>query len=355
MWFTAFAAHRLDALGPLSQNSNVLSRRKKTQDTRKTGGSLLRFAWLSVAAAVFTLSLKTVAYLLTGSVGLLSDAAESIVNVVAALVALVALHQAEKPADSRFTYGRSKAEYFSAAVEGAMIFAAAIFIIGSAVHRILNPQAVENVGMGLLISVGASIINGGVGITLIRAGRRNSSPTLVADGKHLMTDVVTSAGVLVGIGLVGLTHWHVLDPIVALVVGVNITITGIRLITQSLQGLMDVTLPPEKNAAIVRVLQSFSSDEVSFHGLQTRASGRESFANVDLLVPGNWSVRKSHGLAEQIKSAMKDAVPGLGVMVHVEAIEDPSSYEDIPDGFVPIELPASPASPFSAESPAGAE
>ena len=309
--------------------------------------SLIRFAWLSIAAAVITLTLKTVAYLLTGSVGLLSDAAESVVNVVAALVALVALRQAEKPADSRFTYGRSKAEYFSAAVEGAMIFAAALFIIGSAIDRIVHPQPIDNVGVGLLISVGASMINGAVGFVLIRSGKKYTSPTLSADGKHLMTDVVTSAGVLVGIGLVGLTQWNVLDPIVALIVGVNITVTGIRLIGQSLQGLMDVTLPDEKNAAIIDVLQSFSTPEVSFHGLQTRVSGRESFANVDLLVPGEWSVRDSHALAERVKSRMKKAVPGLGVMIHVEAIEDPSSYEDIPDGFVP--LPGSPtSSPHSA-------
>ncbi|MGO1637543.1 MAG: cation diffusion facilitator family transporter [Ancrocorticia populi] len=298
--------------------------------------SLVRFAWLSIAAAIITLSLKTGAYLLTGSVGLLSDAAESVVNVVAALVALLALIQAEKPADSRFTYGRSKAEYFSAAVEGAIIFAAALFIIGSAIHRIVNPQPIENVGTGLLISVAASVLNGAVGLILIRAGKKYSSPTLNADGRHLMTDVVTSAGVLVGIGLVGITQWDVLDPIVALVVGVNITVTGIRLISQSLQGLMDVTLPAEHNEAIIKVLQSFSNDDVTFHGLQTRVSGRESYANVDLLIPGEWSVRRGHDLAETVKTEMKRAVPDLGVLIHVEPIEDPSSYEDIPDGFVPI-------------------
>ncbi|MGO1590846.1 MAG: cation diffusion facilitator family transporter [Ancrocorticia sp.] len=314
--------------------------------------SLVRFAWLSVAAALFTLSMKTVAYAITGSVGLLSDAAESVVNVVAAVVALLALHQAEKPADSRFTYGRSKAEYFSAAVEGAMIFAAALFIIGSAIDRIIHPQPIENVGIGLLISVGASIINGTVGLILIRAGKKYTSPTLSADGKHLMTDVVTSAGVLVGIGLVGLTQWNVLDPIVALIVGINITVTGMRLISDSLRGLMDVTLPEEQNSAIVHVLQEFSGDDVTFHGLQTRVSGRESFANVDLLVPGTWTVLKSHNLAEKVKAEMKKTVPGLGVLVHVEPIEDPTSYEDIPDGYVPIPLPPSSMSPQSAGEPA---
>ncbi len=298
----------------------------------------MKYAWLSVAAALLTIALKAGAYLTTGSVGLLSDAAESIVNLVAAIVALVVLHQAYKPADDRFVFGRSKAEYFSAGIEGAMILVAAAVIIFATIERIINPRPLENVGIGLVISVVASVINGSVALVLLRAGKAHRSPTLQADGAHLMTDVVTSAGVLAGIGLVGLTHWDILDPIVALAVAINITVTGFRLVRSSLNGLMDATLPAEQNQALVEVLRDHASDTVSFHGLQTRASGRESYANVDMLVPGAWTVHRSHRLAEIIKSEMKSAVPDLHVMVHVEPIEDPNSYEDIPDGQIPLDF-----------------
>ncbi|MFT0847797.1 cation diffusion facilitator family transporter [Actinomycetaceae bacterium L2_0104] len=298
----------------------------------------MKFAWLSVVAALLTIALKAGAYLMTGSVGLLSDAAESIVNLVAAIVALVVLHQAAKPADERFIFGRSKAEYFSAGIEGAMILAAAAVIIFATIDRIINPRPLDNIGIGLLISVVASLINGGVALVLLRAGKAYRSPTLQADGAHLMTDVVTSAGVLLGIGLVGLTHWQILDPLVALAVAINITFTGFRLVRSSLNGLMDATLPAEQNKAIVEVLRDHASEDVDFHGLQTRASGREAFANVDLLVPGSWTVHRSHRLAETIKSDMKAAVPDLHVMVHVEPIEDPSSYDDIPEGQIPLDF-----------------
>lgn len=300
--------------------------------------NLIKYAWLSVAAALVTIALKASAYLMTGSVGLLSDAAESIVNLVAAIVALVVLHQAAKPADGRFIFGRSKAEYFSAGVEGAMILAAAAVIIVATIERILSPRPLDNVGIGLVVSVVASIVNGIVAVILLRAGREHRSPTLQADGAHLMTDVVTSAGVVLGIGLVWLTGWHILDPLVALAVAINITFTGVRLIHSSLDGLMDATLPAEQNAALVAVLRSHASDTVSFHGLQTRASGRQSYANVDVLVPGAWTVHRSHRLAELIKEQMKEAVPGLHVMVHMEPIEDPSSYEDIPEGQIPLDF-----------------
>lgn len=300
--------------------------------------SLTKFAWLSVAAALATIALKAGAYLMTGSVGLLSDAAESVVNLVAALVAVVVLHQAAKPADARFAFGRSKAEYFSAGIEGAMILAAASVIIFATIERILNPRPLDNVGVGLLISVVASIINGAVAFVLLRAGRTHRSPILKADGAHLMTDVVTSAGVLLGIGLVGLTGWDILDPIVALIVAINITVTGFKLIRSSMLGLMDIALPDEQNAALINVLRTYASDEVTFHGLQTRASGRMSFLNVDLLVPGSWSVHRSHKLAETIKSELKETVHDLQVMVHVEPIEDPSSYDDIPEGYIPLDF-----------------
>jgi len=301
-----------------------------------THARLLRFAWLSVGTALATIALKTGAYLLTESVGLLSDAAESIVNLVAALVALLALKQAAKPADSRYPYGRSKAEYFSSAVEGAMVFAAAAFIIVAAIQRLLAPQPLERVGIGMAVSMAAAIVNAVVGITLLRAGKRYLSPTLRADGTHLLTDVVTSAGVLLGVALVAATGWDALDPIVALLVGLNIIITGTRMVRASLSGLMDVTLPEEQNRAIIGILQAHTNSEIRFHGLQTRAAGHDAFANVDLLVPGLWSVRRGHELAEDLADELEAAVPNLHVLIHVEPIEDPRSYDDIPDGYVPL-------------------
>ncbi|MCF2705766.1 cation transporter [Arcanobacterium haemolyticum] len=327
-------------------HNGVVSEQKNSQQSDPTQRSsapssvnLAAFAWLSIAAALATIALKTAAYVVSGSVGLLSDAVESGVNLVAAVIALIALKQAAKPADNRYTYGRSKVEYFSAAVEGAMIFAAAATIIFTAVMRIASPTPLDNLGLGLAVSVVASIINAFVGFILLRAGRKHRSPTLSADGSHLMTDVITSIGVLIGIGLVALTGWERLDPIIALLVGINITVTGVRLVRSSLAGLMDVTLPDEQNRLLVAVLASHTTDDVSFHGLQTRQAGRESFANVDMLVPGSWSVREGHERAENVIDELRRAVPGLRVLIHVEPIEDPRSYDDIPDGFIPLPAP----------------
>lgn len=297
---------------------------------------LTTFAWLSIGAAVATIGMKVVAFFLTGSVGLLSDAMESLVNLVAAVIALIALYLAGKPANSRFTYGRSKAEYFSAGIEGGMIFIAAAAIIFTAIYRILHPQPLESLGVGMLVSVGASLLNAAVGIILIRAGKRHRSPTLTADGKHLLTDVITSVGVVIGVALVAATHWEILDPIVAILVGLNITFTGYKLVISSLAGLMDAALPDEANERLVEVLATFQSEDVRFHGLQTRQSGRDSYANVDLLVPGSWSVAQGHRKAEEVSAAMTKAIDGLRVLIHVEPIEDPLSYEDIPTGYIPL-------------------
>lgn len=302
---------------------------------------LTRFAWLSIAAAVVTIGMKTTAWLMTGSVGLLSDAAESVVNLVAGVVALIALKVAAAPASERYTYGRTKAEYFSAAIEGMMIFVAAAVIIVSAVERFINPRPLDNVGIGLVISIVASVVNGAVAIVLLRAGRRYRSLTLTADGHHLMTDVVTSVGVVVGVGLVWLTDWTRLDPIVAFAVGVNIIVTGIRLLLESMRGLLDVTLPEEENARLTEILRSHTTEETRFHGLQTRVSGRERYATVHVLVPDDWTVLAGHDFIEGIEREMREAVPGLVVLSHLEPISDPASYEDIPDGHVEIHLAGS--------------
>ncbi|MGY5764091.1 cation diffusion facilitator family transporter [Brachybacterium sp. DNPG3] len=298
---------------------------------------LTRFAWLSIAAAILTIALKTGAWALTGSVGLLSDAAESTVNLVAAVVALIALRVAARPATDRYLYGRAKAEYFSAAVEGMMIFVAAAVILVSAVERFVHPRELENVGWGLLISVVASLVNGAVAVVLLRAGRRHRSITLRADGRHLMTDVVTSAGVLVGVGLVALTGWIRLDAVVAFAVGVNIVITGIRLITESASGLLDKALDDEDHEVITEILRRRSADgRIAFHGLQTREAGQEKFMTLHVLVPDEWTVKQGHDCIEEVEIELMRALPGLRVLTHLEPISDPASYEDIPEAHVPI-------------------
>lgn len=289
---------------------------------------LTRFAWLSIAAALLTIVLKTVAWQVTGSVGLLSDAAESVVNLVAAIVALVALTVAIRPADKNHHYGHSKAEYFSAATEGLMIFVAAGVILVSAVQRFLDPQPLANIGIGLGVSAVASVVNGLVAVVLLRAGARYRSITLSADGKHLLTDVWTSVGVVVGVLLVWLTGWERLDPIVAFAVGVNILVTGSRLIRSASAGLMDVSLPKADNEIIRNVLTRFASPEVSWHRLLTREAGNRRFMQFDLLVPGEWTVQRGHDLVEEITDALDAEFPDIDVLCHIEPVEDPRSYEE---------------------------
>ncbi len=289
--------------------------------------NLTRFAWLSIAAAIVTIGLKSGAYFLTGSVGLLSDAAESVVNLIAAVVALIALSVAARPADDKHHFGHAKAEYFSAVVEGIMIFVAAVFIIYSAVERFLNPQPIENVGIGLGVSLIASVINGLVAWKLISVGRANRSITLVADGKHLLTDVWTSAGVVVGVLLVALTGWIRLDPVIAFLVGLNIIWTGYHLISQSVDGLMDKTFPDEDNATLVATLQELTTDEVHFHGVRTREAGHQRFITLHMLVPGEWTVQKGHDLAEQVEERLTEKFEHVDIEVHIEPTEDPRSFE----------------------------
>jgi len=302
--------------------------------------NLVKYAWLSIAAAVVTITMKMIAWQVTGSVGLLSDAAESIVNLAAAMLALWMLSIAAKPPDVNHQFGHDKAEYFSAAVEGILIFIAAVLIIYSAVLRLLNPRELESVSVGVVVSALAAAVNGVVGMILIRAGKKNRSPTLIADGKHLWTDVVTSAGVIVAIILVTLTGWVLLDPIVALIVGANIIVTGVRLVRDSTQGLMDTTLPRGENTAIASILAGFTSDEVHFHGLRTRLSGSQRFAVVDMLVPGSWTVKRSHDLIEDVHTALEQAYPGLEIQIHLEPIEDPRAYGDFE---VEVPIPPTPS------------
>lgn len=297
---------------------------------------LRRFAWLSIATAIATIALKAGAWAMTGSVGLLSDAAESTVNLVAAVVALIALTVAARPATERFLYGRAKAEYFSAAVEGLMIFVAAAVILVTAVERFVNPRPLENLGIGLVIVVIASVLNGVVALVLMRAGRAHNSITLRADGKHLMTDVVTSAGVLIGVGLVALTGWERLDALVAFAVGVNIIVTGIGLLSEAISGLLDKALPARDHEIITDILRRRTDGTVTFHGLQTREAGQERFMTVHVLVPDEWTVKHGHDYIEDLEDELRDALGSLRVLTHLEPISDPASYEDIPEAHVPI-------------------
>ncbi len=294
--------------------------------------NLLKFAYLSIATGVVVFSLKLVAWWFTGSVGLLSDALESTVNIVAAVIALLALKTAMKPADQQHHFGRGKAEYFSASVEGFMILVAALIIVATAAERFINPREIEQLGWGLAISTGASILNGVVAVMLIRAGKKYRSPVLDADGRHLMTDVWTSAGVVVGVGLVQITGYLRLDPLVAMAVGINIVITGVNLLRQSTSKLMDKALSDEDHQAIVDVLKKFESEQVKFHALQTRESGRHRFVSMHVLVPGAWTIAKGHDLLEDLEKAIIAALPDTTVHTHVEPIEDPRSWADIPTG-----------------------
>jgi cation diffusion facilitator family transporter len=291
--------------------------------------SLRRYAWLSIAAAVATIALKALAYLVTGSVGLLSDALESFVNLAGALMALWMLSLAARPPDANHAYGHGKAEYFSSGVEGGLILIAAISIAVTAVERLLNPRPLEQVGLGLGVSVVASAINLGVSVVLMRAARQYDSITLKANAHHLMTDVWTSAGVLLGVGLVVLTGWLWLDPVVALAVAANIVWTGTRIVHASVQGLMDVALPADEQEKIRSVLDSYVGDEVHYHALRTRQSGPRRFVSVHILVPGAWSVMQGHDLVEKIEADLRAALPLLSVLTHLEPLEDPAAHDDL--------------------------
>lgn len=291
--------------------------------------SLTRYAWLSIAAAVATIGLKTAAWWTTGSVGLLSDAIESLVNLAAAIVALWMLKLAERPPDDEHAYGYSKAEYFSSGFEGGLIFIAALAIAWTAIPRLIAPQPLEHLGIGLAISVVASLINLGVAVVLLRVGKRFNSITLEADAHHLMTDVWTSAGVVLGVGAVALTGWQRLDPLIAIGVAVNILWMGYRLIRRSARGLLDRALPAQGREAIHAVLARYEERGIAFHALMTRQAAGRSFASVHVLVPGAWSVQQGHDLVEEIERDIRAAVPGTSVITHLEPREDPKSLDDV--------------------------
>ena len=286
------------------------------------------YAGLSIIAAVVTIALKVGAYLLTGSVGLFSDAAESSVNLVAAVGAFLALGTAARPPDEEHAYGHTKAEYFSSALESVLIIVAAVWIAVTAIGRLLEPQPLENLGVGLAIGLVAATINGAVGVVLLRGGRRLRSAALRADGQHLLTDVWTSVGVVVGVFLVWLTGWLVLDPLIALLVAGNIVRIGVRLLNDTAHGLLDTALPPEEQEVITDIQSRYREEGIEFHALRTRNAGRRRFVSMHVLVPGKWSVKRGHDVSERIEKDITQALPMTAVFVHIEPLEDPVSWQD---------------------------
>jgi cation diffusion facilitator family transporter len=291
--------------------------------------SLTRYAWLSIAAAIVTIGLKSVAYLLTGSIGLLSDAVESVVNLLGATIALSMLIIAARPPDKEHLYGHSKAEYFASGAEGILILIAAVSIGVAAIRRMIVPQLLEQAGAGLAVSTVASAINFGVARILLRAGKKNNSITLEADARHLMTDVWTSVAVIAGVGAVAVTGWKLLDPMVALAVAANIVRIGFQLIRRSVAGFMDTALPPEEQQMLLKVLDRYKEQGIQFHALRTRQAAGRRFVSIHVLVPGKWTTHKGHHLLEKVEADIRQALPGATVSTHLEPVDDPLSFQDI--------------------------
>ena len=299
-------------------------------DLMQNRASLTRFAWLSIGAAFATIALKSGAYWLTDSVGLLSDAIESFVNLAGAVVALIMLTIAARPADEEHVYGHSKAEYFASVTEGILILGAAIGIIITAIQRLIAPRPLEQLGIGLAVSIIASVINFVVARVLLNAGKRRQSITLEADAHHLMTDVWTSLGVIGGVALAGFTNWNIIDPIVAVTVALNIIWTGFQLVRRSISGLMDEMLPEQELKLIEDVMTKYREKGVNFHALRTRQAAARRFVSVHVLVPGEWTVHDSHHIAEDFESDVRAALGGaITVFTHLEPEEDEISMDDI--------------------------
>jgi cation diffusion facilitator family transporter len=300
------------------------------KDLMKERASLTRFAWLSIAAAIATISLKTVAYFLTGSVGLFSDAVESLVNLAGAIMALIMLTIAARPADESHVYGHSKAEYFASLVEGLLILTAAAGIFTTAINRFLHPSGLQDLGIGLGVSAGASLINFIVARILLYQGKLRNSISLEADARHLMTDVWTSVGVISGVAIAGITGWTILDPLLAIAVALNIVWTGVQLMNRSVSGLMDAALPERERKLIENVMRRYHEKGVTFHALLTREAAARRFVSVHMLVPGHWTVHDAHHIAEDFEADIREALGGvITVFTHLEPVEDHLSMEDI--------------------------
>ncbi len=291
--------------------------------------TLANYAWLSIAAAVATLCLKMLAWWLTGSVGLMSDAMESLVNLVAAVITLLSVSVSVLPADDEHAYGHTKVEYFASGLEGGLILLAATGIGWNALDRLMHPQILETISLGLLISVLASVINLVVGRALMRVGKSRHSVALLADGQHLMTDVWTSVAVVIAVAMVGFTGWQWLDPVIGILLAGHIIGMGVRLVRESLMGLMDTGLPPEEMRTIKELLEGYAARGMQYHALRTRQAGAWRFMSVHLLMPGEWTIARGHEIADQIEEEIRTKVLRLNVLTHLEPLEDPASWDDV--------------------------
>lgn len=286
------------------------------------------YAWLSVVTSLLTIVLKFGAFWLTGSVGLLSDAMEALVNLVAALVALWTLYYVSVGADEDHNFGHEKAEYFSSGIEGSLIFVAAISIIYTACARLVDPQPLESLGLGVILSITAAGANALCASFLLKGARNHRSITLEADAYHLLSDVWTTVGVVAAILLVPVTGWLILDPLVALFVAAQILWTGWKLVKRSFDGLMDKAIPKKEVESIQSVLNTLKKEGCDFHALRTRQAGRKHFADVHVVVPGAMSVREGHDLVERLENEISELVPNVEMLIHIEPLEDPRSWED---------------------------
>jgi len=284
--------------------------------------AVLRMVYLSIATSLATIALKFGAYFLTGSVSLWSDALESLVNLAAALVALGALIVAERPADERHMYGHDKAEYFSSGVEGALILVAAVSIIWSAVHRLVDPQPLARLGPGIVIAFLAGAMNFATARVMLKVARQHDSIVIEADAKHLLTDVWTSAGIIGGLLVVmAMPQWAVLDPVMAIAVGIHIVVTGVGLLRRSADGLMDAALPASELKRAEALIRTELPDGANFHALRTRKAGARRFLELHLLVPGTMSVLESHALCDRIEATLMAHLAKAHVTIHVEPRE----------------------------------
>ena len=291
--------------------------------------TLYRFAWISIGAAIATILLKLAAWWVTDSVGFLSDALESVVNLVGSIVALIALIIASREPDEEHEYGHAKVEYFSSGIEGTLILVAALAIIATSIPRLFDPQPVGSTWLGIAISIFAALINLVAARLLATAGRQHSSIALEADAQHLISDVVTTVGVIIGVALIALTGWYILDPIIALLVAVNIIRVGYLLLNRSAHGLMDTSLPPDEIRRIDNVLDRYCTSEgIQAHALRTRQAGQRRFGSVHILVPGDWTVDRGHRLVERIEQDVRTELPGIMIVTHLESLDDPQSFDD---------------------------
>lgn len=289
-----------------------------------------RFAWLSVAAAIITLGLKLLAWSLTGSVAMLSDALESLVNLGASLVALMVLRWAAQPPDAEHAHGHGKAEYLSSGFEGALIFVAAGMILVEAAPRLLHPQPIQQAGLGLAVSMAATLINLLVARVLFAVSKRHRSPALKADAHHLMSDVWTSAGILVAVVVVHFTGWQIVDPAIALLVALFVLWTGWKLLGDATDGLMDRAWSASEREVLDGLLQELREQadaQADFHAIRTRSSGAHRFLTLHVLVPGAWSVQRGHDFVEQVEQAIVARLGAMAIVSHLEPLEDPRAYD----------------------------